>query len=114
MSVDSNMSQVLWDQIWEWLTKLGKAGRNNGVRKRFSQEMTYEFSLDEWVGVGLHWILQKRRKEQSRTDSLHKHIKTRKIIPCMGKNTQLGKCEWEMREQIINDNYNMLRSFKSI
>lgn len=62
MSVDSNKSQVLWDQIREWLTKLGKAGRNNEVRKRFSLEMTYEFSLDEWVGVGLHWFLQKRRK----------------------------------------------------
>ena len=62
MSVDSNKSQVLWDQIREWLTKLGKADRNNGVRKRFSLEMTYEFSLDEWVGVGLHWFLQKRRK----------------------------------------------------
>lgn len=62
MSVDSNMSQVLWDQIWEWLPELGKADKNNGVGNKFFKEMTYEFILDEWVGGGLHRLLQKRRK----------------------------------------------------
>lgn len=37
--------------------------------------------------------------------------KVRKVMPSLEKNTQSGKCEWEMRKQIIKYNYNTPGSF---
>lgn len=74
--------------------------------------MTYEFSLDEWVGVELHWFLQKEKVTEQDRQFTQTHY-NKKNNSLHGKEYTAGEMWMGDEEQIINDNYNMW-GFKSI